>query len=1164
MIKKRYIFLILIVCLFAVSAVSGAEMGNDTNMEANNDDTGLMAESVNEDVLTVSLNEEEIQGSADNGTFTALQKKIDDAEEDSIIVLENDYKYDSEFSTDGININKKLTINGNGYVIDALSQSRIFNIYSVPVTLKNITFKNSYSSMGGAIQCYKSNCFIINSSFNNNTIIQGDSKRACGGAIYFEDGDLFIKNSIFINNDIIRDHSYDCYGGAIYCKSNNATIINSIFNNNANSIIGYGGAIYVEGENSVIINSTFNNNNARWGGAIYCNGDKAFISNSSFINGYAFYEGAAIYVLSSNCLINNSKFINNSVTGVSRSEGGAIYWNGNNGYVNNSTFINNTAIRGGGAIYWEGEKGCINNSIFLYNTLDYRAYDGAAVAWLGKNGRVLNSYFGFNKCLGSGALFWNAEKGILYNSTFINNTAASGGAIGVVNAEWSDISINSSIFINNNATWGGAIAGGNINLLNSIFINNNADDGGAICGGNMELLNSIFNNNSAKYGSSLLINNNNTIIDNSLFINNKGTDTGTIHILSDNVTVSKSILINNTDPYDVYSTVYSTVANNNWFGNTLDNQINSPKVSSDIIIDNWHYLDAFTDTSTLKIGESAIISIDLNQLTNNEGKIGYNNELPDICVNVTSLNGICNVSTVKLKDGKAKITFTPENAGYGSVTVNYLTVSQTINFLIKDNRIEPNMTFNVEDKHVGETIEIEAFLPSDATGNVTFCICNNTYSINVINGEAKLSINDLPENIYEFIIDGGDDKYSFDKVTGNVTVKPYNVILNAPDLIKYYGSTDKLYAQLLDKSNKPLFGQKIIFTVNGKDYERITDNAGTASMNINLISGNHTANVRFEGNGTYDAIKTTVKIQIKSTIYANDFSKIYRNGTQYYGTFVDSQGNLIRNMDVKININGVFYTRTTDANGVAKMNINLPPGTYILTATNPLSGEQHTTKVTVLPNIVENNDLTKYYKNASQYSLRLLDDKGNPVGAGVSIQLNINGVFYTRTSDANGYVKMNINLPPGTYIITAEYKGLRASNTIKVLSVLETKDLVMKYKDGSQFEAKILDGQGRPYAGQTVTFNINGVFYTKTTEADGIARLKINLLAGEYIITSMYNGLNAANKVIINNLKSPEEQYKDLLGPNGANGYVYYPDGTYEHFVNDIVVDGTHYVDKSY
>ena len=123
---------------------------------------------------------------------------------------------------------------------------------------------------------------------------------------------------------------------------------------------------------------------------------------------------------------------------------------------------------------------------------------------------------------------------------------------------------------------------------------------------------------------------------------------------------------------------------------------------------------------------------------------------------------------------------------------------------------------------------------------------------------------------------------------------------------------------------------------------------------------------------------------------------------------------------------------------------------------------------------------------------------------------------------------MNINLPPGTYIITDEYKGLRASNTIKVLSVLETKDLNMKFRDGSKFEAKVLDGQGNPYAGQTVTFNINGVFYTKTTDADGIARLNINLPAGTYIITSMYNGLNAANNVKIASDSNDEIFYIDL------------------------------------
>ena len=243
---------------------------------------------------------------------------------------------------------------------------------------------------------------------------------------------------------------------------------------------------------------------------------------------------------------------------------------------------------------------------------------------------------------------------------------------------------------------------------------------------------------------------------------------------------------------------------------------------------------------------------------------------------------------------------------------------------------------------------------------------------------------------------------------------------------------------------------------------------------------------------------------------------MFRNATQYYATFYDTSGKTLANHTaVEFNINGVFYTRYTNEKGVARMNINLNPGEYIITATNPENGEMYTNIITVLPTIVENYDLIKYYRNASQYSLRLLDDKGNPVGAGVDVRLNINGVFYTRTSNASGYVNMNINLNPGEYIITAEYNGLMASNTIKVLPTIETKDLSMKYKDGSKFEAKILDGQGKAYAGQTVTFNVNGVFYDRTTGDDGIARLAINLMAGKYIITSSFNGLNAANTITI-------------------------------------------------
>ena len=354
----------------------------------------------------------------------------------------------------------------------------------------------------------------------------------------------------------------------------------------------------------------------------------------------------------------------------------------------------------------------------------------------------------------------------------------------------------------------------------------------------------------------------------------------------------------------------------------------------------------------------------------------------------------------------------------------------------------------------------------------------------------------------------GDNKYNPASTTVKITVNP-NVIIDAPDVTKYYGGSERFAVTLKDSTGNPIANADVKITINGKTYTKTTDNNGETSIGINLNSGVYDVTTAYNGTKVYSTVT------IKDTVIAKDVTKIFRNGTQYQGTFVDSQGNLIRNTDIRININGVYYTRTTDSNGMAQMNINLPPGTYILTAINPSTNEQHTTTVTVLPNIVENYDVTKYYKNASQYSLRLLDDKGNPVGAGVSIQLNINGVFYTRTSDANGYVKMNINLPPGTYIVTAEYKGLRVSNTINVLSVLEANDLVMRYHDGSQFKAKVLDGQGRPYAGQTVTYNINGVFYTKISGDDGIAGLTINLPAGEYIITSMYNGLNVANKVTI-------------------------------------------------
>ena len=48
---------------------------------------------------------------------------------------------------------------------------------------------------------------------------------------------------------------------------------------------------------------------------------------------------------------------------------------------------------------------------------------------------------------------------------------------------------------------------------------------------------------------------------------------------------------------------------------------------------------------------------------------------------------------------------------------------------------------------------------------------------------------------------------------------------------------------------------------------------------------------------------------------------------------------------------------------------------------------------------------------------------------------------------------------------------------------------------------------------QNIQFNINGVFYNRATGDDGIARLNINLMPGQYIITSMYGYAAISNTV---------------------------------------------------
>ena len=336
-----------------------------------------------------------------------------------------------------------------------------------------------------------------------------------------------------------------------------------------------------------------------------------------------------------------------------------------------------------------------------------------------------------------------------------------------------------------------------------------------------------------------------------------------------------------------------------------------------------------------------------------------------------------------------------------------------------------------------------------------------------------------------------------------------NLVIDAPDVEKYFSGTERFVVTVKDKDGNPLSNQSVLFTINGENYTRNTNENGTATFPLNLNSGIYNVTT------TVENTTVTSVVNILSTVNGTDIVKIFRNGTQYYATFRDGEGNYLANgTTVKFNINGVLYERKVNGDkGLAKLNINLYQGDYVITTINTKTGEYLANNVTVLPSIVENKDITKFFKNATQYTVKVLGADGNPAGAGEVVTFNINGVLYNRTTDANGIAKMNINLAAGKYVITADYNGCRVSNNITVLSVLSAKDLTKKFGAEDQFVATLVDGQGKAFSGKTVTFNINGILYDRTTNSDGQAKLNIKLMPGKYIITSSYDGCNIANTV---------------------------------------------------
>lgn len=338
--------------------------------------------------------------------------------------------------------------------------------------------------------------------------------------------------------------------------------------------------------------------------------------------------------------------------------------------------------------------------------------------------------------------------------------------------------------------------------------------------------------------------------------------------------------------------------------------------------------------------------------------------------------------------------------------------------------------------------------------------------------------------------------------------------IESSDLVKYYKNDSQYEATFYDVDGNPLVNQSVPISINGANYNRTTNTSGMIKFSINLVPGDYVIKVT---NPITNEIALN-NVTVLSTLISENVVKSYKNGTQYYIAVLNGQGTPLTNATVSLNINGVFYNRTTNQYGVARLNINLNSGNYVITAQGP-DGLSQSNNITVLPTI-EAKDIKKYYKNGTQYYANFTDSKGNPL-ANTDVQFNINGVFYTRKTDANGTAMLSINLPAGKYVLTAINPNTteQKSNKVEVLSKVVVKNsqtggnISIEYNNSEKYSVTLYNDNGTLAKNKTITFNINGQIYNRTSDDKGIASLPINLRPGDYVITGDFEGCKVSNLI---------------------------------------------------
>ncbi len=512
------------------------------------------------------------------------------------------------------------------------------------------------------------------------------------------------------------------------------------------------------------------------------------------------------------------------------------------------------------------------------------------------------------------------------------------------------------------------------------------------------------------------------------------------------------------------------------------------------------YLNITTNEYNNPINVTAHV-MDLNNNTVNSGHVAF--LVYDKIYQVEVINGTANIFHTFTKTGNNMIV-----AYYSD---EYLYNSSLCNVSLRVLKMKVNMTLQLTVDESSAIFEI-GLTNSTAGFQVVLNVNDKNYVCSSTEGHVSAEIKELNYGTYKYTVKLVSLIYEATDLASEFNITYHKTQISAPCASVYYNGDYEVC--LKDKSGNHVSNRDIYVTLNGETYKKRTDDNGTAIFNFALNSGEYNAKIEFIGDDEYIKSSLNMRINFKSTI---DFiSGRYSTNSRYELTLMDSNGNHIANKSANILFNGVSYTLISDANGQIFLNIGSKDGTYNVRVVNCQTGEVKTQTIIVVKRITENKDITMYYGAGKTYKVRICDDFAK-FCEGIRVKFTVRGKTYYTYTNKNGYASFKINSKPAVFTITAEYKGFKVLNKIKVKSTIITKDIRVKKSKNIKFIAKLVNKNGKLLKNKKITFKFKGKVYKVKTNRKGKAVLKITkkYKKGKYTITSRYEKLTIKNKIRI-------------------------------------------------